>query len=236
MQDLQLRLRYARHAHKIRDELQNSRRLSKRIAKQSPRQQDRLISLEAPDTSQNRVEICKRLLRPLSPGDILDLGCGHGKFSLAAHEMGWNVTAVDARTERMPENAKWIKWVRSDVREFEIGSYDCILLLGLLYHLPVDDQLTLLGKCRRAAPLTILDTHTAGRRKLVKRNGYKGSLYREPGKATSSWGNKQSFWATYPELVRMCNDAGFSTVAPFCLLTPKIERSICAIPDSIPPR
>lgn len=187
--------------------------LAKRKRQLARQKHETTQTLPQPDTSLNRVEVCRSILAPLQPGRLLDLGCGHGKFSLLASSMGWEVTGVDARTERMPED-KNIEWVQSDVRMFEIGRYDCILLLGLLYHLPAEDQLSLLRKCSRAAPLTILDTHVAGEDKLHKREGYLGTLYKEPGLATSSWGNETSFWATYPELLRMLRDAGFSHVAP----------------------
>lgn len=188
-------------------------KLAKRKRQLDSQQRNTAQALPEPDTSLKRVEVCRSILAPLRPGRLLDLGCGHGKFSLMASSMGWEVTGVDARTERMPEDEN-IEWVQSDVREFEIGHYDCILLLGLLYHLPVEDQLPLLRKCSEAAPLTILDTHVAGDGKLHKREGYLGTLYKEPGLTTSSWGNQTSFWATYPELLRMLRDTGFSHVAP----------------------
>jgi 2-polyprenyl-3-methyl-5-hydroxy-6-metoxy-1,4-benzoquinol methylase len=45
------------------------------------------------------------LISPLKPGKMLDLGSGRGNFSVAAARLGWEVTAVDARTVRWP-NAK----------------------------------------------------------------------------------------------------------------------------------
>lgn len=178
--------------------------------------------LESPDLEQDRVETFKTLLSPLPKGRLLDLGCGHGKFSLAAASQGWMVTAVDARTERMPtKEGKNIEWIQSDVREFAFGKgdFDCISVLGLLYHLEQPDQMNLLQRC--AGTLTILDTRV-GLNQRANENGYRGEYYKEPGETeeerktrlAASWGNARSFWPTEDSLVKMARDAGFSLVSP----------------------
>jgi hypothetical protein len=152
----------------------------------------------------------------MPPGRLLDLGAGHGAFSLIALELGWDVTAVDARTVRMPMTSG-IRWIESDVRTFDVSGYDCIALLGLLYHLELPDQLDLLRRC--APTPTILDTHHSVRPSTTV-DGYAGHFYREPGAsaeelapiATASWGNTRSFWATREDLVRMLHDCGYRSV------------------------
>lgn len=148
----------------------------------------------------------------------MDLGAGHGKFSIAAQELGWDVTAVDARTVRMPMT-EGIEWLESDVRDFDPSGYGCICVLGLFYHLAVEDQLALLRKC--AGTLTIVDTHVAGGVE-VKLDGYEGVYFDEvPGgtpeernaKPTASWGNETSFWPTQESFIRMARDCGFSQVS-----------------------
>ncbi|WP_047864313.1 class I SAM-dependent methyltransferase [Rubrobacter aplysinae] len=178
--------------------------------------------LESPDPEQDRVETFKTLLSPLPEGRLLDLGCGHGKFSLAAASLGWKVTAVDARTERMPTSADQnIEWLQGDVREFSFDKddFDCISVLGLLYHLEQPAQMDLLKRC--AGTLTILDTRV-GLNQGATENGYRGEYYKEPGETeeerktrlAASWGNAQSFWPTEDSLIKMARDAGFSLVAP----------------------
>ncbi len=142
----------------------------------------------------------------MPPGRLLDLGAGHGKFSLIAHELGWEVTAVDARTGRMPM-VDGIRWIQADVRTFDVSGYDCIALLGLLYHLGLPDVLDLLKRC--SGTPTILDTHHA-LRPIVTVDGWEGRMYREPGATaeelepvqTASWGNTESFWPTRAALIR----------------------------------
>lgn len=154
-----------------------------------------------------RLAIFDQLLRPLRPGHMLDLATGHGLFAQHARDMGWHVTAVDARPERLPESPG-IRWVVSDVRDFDVGGYDLIANLGLLYHMDVDSQVELL---RRSAPTPmILDTHTG--RPEITRSGFEGEDYHDPGGIRSSWGNEVSFWPTPESLARMLEEAGYRSV------------------------
>lgn len=180
----------------------------------------------ADQVGRRRLETFRRLLAPMRPGRLLDLGAGHGRFSLIAHELGWEVTAVDARTTRMP-NTPGIRWIESDVRRFDVAGFDVIAILGLLYHLELPDQLALLRRC--AATTTILDTHTSLHPDMTL-DGYEGHVFREVAAAaeehladipTASWGNLTSFWPTRGSLVRMLRDVGFGEVL---VLDPPITR------------
>ncbi len=165
------------------------------------------------------------VLQRFPAGHLLDLGAGHGLFSRLAADLGWRVTAVDARDERFPRDDR-VRWVRADVRDFdEYEGVDLVACLGLWYHLTLDDQVAL---ARRMAPRpVILDTHFAmPRRKdhhhhadrvsdLVQQDGYEGRLYSETGlhtRPTASWGNELSFWPTVPTLERQFYDAGYDVL------------------------
>jgi hypothetical protein len=163
------------------------------------------------------VDVFRDLLGLFPPGRLLDLGCGGGVFSITAHEMGWRVTAVDARTTRMPMTPG-IDWVEHDVRTFPIAEYDVIALLGLLYHLELPDQLDLLRRC--SDTVTILDTHHSNRPTHAE-SGYAGHTFRELPEGreselaltpTAAWGNLDAFWPTQPELVRMLGACGYGTI------------------------
>ena len=97
------------------------------------------------------------LLSLFEPGKVVDLGAGHGGFSIHAADLGWEVTAVDARTERWKKDER-ITWVQQDVREHDLSGYDLICCLGLFYHLTVEDQLDFL---RRAAGRPSSSTRTS---------------------------------------------------------------------------
>ncbi len=176
---------------------------------------------------EGREAILRELLAIFPPGRLLDLACGNGVFSIAAHDLGWQVTAVDARTVRMPMTPG-IDWVQQDVRETEVVGYDLVLLMGLLYHMELADQLDLLRRC--SGTVTILDTHHSNAPTHLEA-GYSGHTFTElpPDHPTSledapraAWGNRTSFWATQPDLVRMLHDCGFGTI--LALVPPTLQN------------
>jgi 2-polyprenyl-3-methyl-5-hydroxy-6-metoxy-1,4-benzoquinol methylase len=81
---------------------------------------------------QRHLEIFGQLLGLFPPGRLVDLGAGHGLFSIAAARVGWEVVAVDARTERNT-SAPGVEWVESDVRDFSLAGFDLVACLGLFY-------------------------------------------------------------------------------------------------------
>jgi SAM-dependent methyltransferase len=187
----------------------------------------RTHGLPAPDPSIHKGNIFKGLIALLQPGRMLDLGAGKGNFSVAAAQLGWKVTAVDARTVRWPDPdtepdpalanvIRTIHWVQADVREFPIKpeQYDLICILGLLHHLEVTDQVSLLKRC--SAVPTLLDTRIA--KAVVDEVGpYDGMLVREIGqtreerdaKPQNGWGNPVSFRHTEESLLRLIMDCGY---------------------------
>ena len=94
-----------------------------------------------------RLETFSRLVEDGGGRTLLDLGAGPCLFARQAVVAGWRVTAVDARTERVPHGLDGITFIQSDVREFETSGFDCIAILGLLYHLTLTQQEELLTAC-----------------------------------------------------------------------------------------
>jgi hypothetical protein len=174
-----------------------------------------------------RMHWFQRMLGILPVGSLVDLGAGHGAFSVAAAEAGWRVTALDARGDRYPEDPS-VDWRVGDVRDADLTGYDAIACLGLFYHLTIDDQLDLLSRCR-GVPI-ILDTHVDNDRRSpftlserVTLRGYQGRLFHESdlSRSTASWGNDQSFWPRPRALYRMLDAHSYDvlTAHPWYLPT-----------------
>jgi hypothetical protein len=113
-------------------------------------------------TDKLRVQMAGRLLGPGEGRTLLDLGAGPCVFSRRARDAGWKVTAVDARTDILPDDMEGITFIQSDVREFDPSGFDTIFNLGLLYHLPIQDQKRLLTACSYTRVILELQVHTPG--------------------------------------------------------------------------
>jgi hypothetical protein len=175
-------------------------------------------------TGDRRTDIYERILEQFRPGRLVDLGAGHGSFSVLAADKGWEVTAVDARTERFQDDPR-VTWVHSDVREVDLSGYDLIVCLGLFYHLTLADQLDLLKRC--AGTPILIDTHLAvgvstfPLSEEVHSDGYTGRLLDEVlSSQLASWVNEKSFWPDRASFWRMLEENGYGivmTVEPWYL-------------------
>ena len=177
---------------------------------------------EAPNEGAQRTATFSWLLEEVVPrgGTMLDLGAGPCVFARRAVNAGYRVTAVDGRTDRVPEDLPdEIEFVQSDVRNFEVGGFDVVTILGLLYHLTLSHQLALLRACVSATVIVDTQIHDPGlvtdaagdwARRPVQEDGYDGVLFQEGDNPMASIGNEQSFWHTEPSLLRLFEAAGFS--------------------------
>ncbi len=156
---------------------------------------------------------------------LVDLGAGHCIFSCAAAAHGYRVTAVDARGDRkpavLPPN---VSFKLQDVRTFDLAGFDVILILGLLYHLTLDDQIDLLARCPIGSRV-IIDTQVhikdlveqevwdemkLDANAIERRSGYEGILYPEQSNLQASVGNTHSWWHTEPSILKLFKETGFS--------------------------
>jgi len=164
--------------------------------------------------------ILRRVLNP-AQRTLVDLGAGHCKFSAWAAKLGYEVTAVDGRTARLPADLGPIRFIESDVRDFDPRGYGVVAILGLLYHLELDDQASLLRRCCYGAPV-IVETQVhvpemvadqpAAWHELVHRDGYAGVDFPERDNPMASIGNATSFWHTEASIIRLFENAGYSRV------------------------
>ncbi len=81
------------------------------------------------------MRVFDRVMALFPPGRLIDLGAGHGSFSLRAAKLGWRVAAVDARAERFPVTDA-VSFVQTDIRTVDLQPFDLVLCLGLWYTSP----------------------------------------------------------------------------------------------------
>ncbi|MCW5692750.1 MAG: class I SAM-dependent methyltransferase [Pseudolabrys sp.] len=94
-----------------------------------------------PDTNEHIIDIVARLF-DLGPGArVADLGCGSGVFTDRLRRRGYACTGVDLSPKLVRiarENFPGIEFIEGDIEHlpFADGSFDGVLLAGVLHHLP----------------------------------------------------------------------------------------------------
>ena len=96
------------------------------------------------DPSPCAVDFLKRLKRLVPGGRLLDVGCGEGRHSIAAAQLGFKVTAIDyeplalgrARRFAQTRQARGIAFRKADVLRLRLpdACFDVVLDYGCLHH------------------------------------------------------------------------------------------------------
>lgn len=114
-----------------------------------------------------RLIIVKELLGPVAGDQILDLGCGDGSLSIPFVEDASKLTLVDislrmlehARNlipNRFIEKVDLINKPLSDLNP--VTTYDVVLCLGLLAHVPsIDDAIKLIAQCIKPGGKVVIE-------------------------------------------------------------------------------
>lgn len=157
---------------------------------------------------------------------VLDLGCHEGAFAIAIAQRGAEVLAIDAREAHVAKatfardalGLERLTIRQGDVRELrDVGSFDVVLCLGILYHLEAAAAPPFLRTLASLAPMSIIETQVGlSRGQRLKHSGhvYRGFSYAEDTtKPGASVKNAESFWPTKPSLVNLLVDGGFTTVS-----------------------
>ena len=156
----------------------------------------------------------------------VDLGCGPCIFAKHAANHGFRVTAVDGRSKRIPGdlNQYDISFHKQDVRNFPVEGYDLIMMLGLIYHFHIDEQLQFLSRCAYGPPV-ILDTQVhvpdlvqsptpqPWETTVLDMGEYTGVEFPEGTNPMAAIGNPKSFWHTEESWLRVFRDAGYRSAA-----------------------
>lgn len=212
---------------------------------------DGITACEAPDPSRGTrlrrlVQIVEDVAgRPLSETRILDLACLEGMISVELARRGARVLGIEARAANVARarfakdvvGLENLKIVEDDVRNLSrerYGSFDIVLCLGILYHLPAPDVFDFTERVSEATErVAVLDTHVclpSSTRELLgppisrehRGRGYEGRDYREFDPNSSEedrlkWGwstldARPSFWPTRASLLELLTSVGFTSL------------------------
>ena len=168
---------------------------------------------------------------------VLDLGCAHGTYALECARRGATSLGIEGRqswidvaNQSMKDSGvQGASFQLGDVRyinKMEIGKFDVVLCLGLLYHLNVPDVFNLLESVFDVCTdFAIFDTQIAMSAEVSthwRGKTYSGSIYREHQAEASaeqkaetlgaSLDDEHSFWLTRYSLLNAMKHVGFTSV------------------------
>ena len=90
-------------------------------------------------------------LQGMTPGRVLDVGCGNGQFLAAAAACGWTATGIDFDPEAVAA-ARRLPGVEAEVGDlaeqaFDAGVFDAVMLNNVIEHVP--DPRATFAECAR---------------------------------------------------------------------------------------
>jgi len=146
----------------------------------------------------------------------LDAGCGLGHFSGILQELGFRPVAFDGRPENIEEASRRFPGIEFRVADLEdrsvkeLGSFDLVLCLGLLYHLENPFR-CIRNLCRLTSKLLVIESMCL--------DGDRPTLYlRDEGPTEDQGLQHIAFYPTEACLAKMLYRAGFPHVYRFAKL------------------
>ncbi len=145
-------------------------------------------------------------------GDLstaLDVGCGAGYFSQILHEHGFSVTGLDLRRENVEVCQERYPDINFDLIDLdedfgEIGTYDLVLVFGILYHLQSPLQ-TIIRLSKAVGRVGIISTRVASGKEMAM------YIYSENQGAANNVARSIAV-PTFPAIVSMFSQAGFEFI------------------------
>ncbi|TSC90966.1 MAG: methyltransferase [Parcubacteria group bacterium Licking1014_17] len=163
--------------------------------------------------------------------EILDLGSYEGQVGIEfARQNAKRVVCIEGREGNVVKanfakevlNLKNLELFQDDVMNLSVGKYgsfDVVLCLGILYHLPVTDVFRFMKNVYETAKdIAIVDTHFAMADEMQvehKGNIYHGRLFDETPDShspQSSLAGGDSFWLNRASLLNLIRDTGFDSL------------------------
>ena len=155
----------------------------------------------------NRLNFLKKIIQPIHPDSIMDIGCGTGDFIELVKKVfpACNITAIDISNEVIASarhrfsDVEGVNLVSDDLRTVELGKerYDLLVSVTVLQH--ITDQIEL-HKLLKKIRLTLRpNSHFI----------FLENVYYDKQESDSIYMNK-SF--SSQEWIKMCHDAGFKVI------------------------
>jgi SAM-dependent methyltransferase len=154
------------------------------------------------------------------PCRVLELGCLEGGQTVELARRGYQVTAVEGRSENI-KRARWIHRLLAvdatllaanleEVPLREFGRFDVVFCTGLLYHLPRPWEM--IQQFPTVAPRLFLSTHYAEHEEEAI-NGIAGCWYTELGREDPLSGlSGRSYWPTKAALLDLLRASGYKQI------------------------
>jgi ubiquinone/menaquinone biosynthesis C-methylase UbiE len=163
---------------------------------------DRYLELSATDDL--RMQQVSQLVERLPPGaQVLELGCGAGVPVAEALAERYFLTGVDisrAQLERARVNVSGARFIQADMSEigFASGTFDAVVALYSIIHVPRDEQARLLTRMRE----------------WIKPGGYlliNTGTVDDPGTVEEDWLGAPMFFSSFDPATnkRLIDEAGF---------------------------
>jgi hypothetical protein len=158
---------------------------------------------------------------------VLDLGTLEGLYAVELALHGATVVAVEAREANLEKarvardafGLENLELVHADLREIratDLGSFDVVLCLGVLYHLDAPSVFAFveeLGRLTRRLAVVETQVGLVGRRRYRWRGRrYRGHVFAEDPRHLWAGLDPTSLWLTRASLLNLLADAGFTTV------------------------
>ena len=125
-----------------------------------------------------KLELCVKTItastgRPITELRILDLACLEGRYSIENARLGATVLGIEVRELNLAKarfakkalGLRNVEFMKADVRNISretLGTFDVILMNGILYHIDKADQLSLLqSAANMCTEMMYIDTHVS---------------------------------------------------------------------------
>lgn len=166
-----------------------------------------------------RIAVLRNILEPIAGRDILDVGCGKGRFAKTLTELGAHVTGIDPSATLLQEakrSASNMHFIEGSATQLPVpaASFDAVICVEALEHVP-DTELALKEMyrvLRTGGTVVVIDKNRLG---LSNQFPLPAVLLKRWWEIRNQWMYSSTFpfkekWFSGAELIANLREAGFS--------------------------